>query len=236
MAWFSAAGYVENFKRGGSMAPLKSNFEYRVLIVDDTKTDRDLFKIILERGGYPVEVAKNGQEALDLLEKQEFDLVLCDYLMPGMDGQGFLSKVREQSSLNHLIVIIVTADETQETKVKLLRAGANDFIHKGATHDEIVARVRAHLNAKETSAAKAVLKIAGGLANEINQPLVVMTTAMELLKEKIAKSVGAKEREQLLAILKTVESQVERMASLTESIHRLGMDPTKHYRLEKMLI
>ena len=148
----------------------------------------------------------------------------------------FLIKLREKTTLHHLIVIVVTSDETQETKIKLLKAGANDFIHKGASKDEIMARVRAHLNAKEISAAKAVLKIAGGLANEIHQPLMVMTTAVELLKEKMEKDLSAQKKEQLLAILRTVESQVERMGSLTESIHRLGMDPTKHYRLEKMLI
>ena len=218
------------------MASLKSNFEYKVLIVDDQKTDRELFKFIMEQSGYPTVELQNGQEALDLLEKQEFDLVLCDYLMPGMDGHTFLTKLRDKGNLNHLIVIMVTADETQETKVKLLRAGANDFIHKGATPDEVMARVRAHLNAKETYSAKAVLKIAGGLANEIGQPLQVMNTAVELLKEKIENSVAAKKKEQLLDILKMVESQVERMQSLTESIHRLGMDPSKHYRLEKMLI
>ena len=218
------------------MAPLKSNFEYKVLVLDDTKIDRDLFKLMLEKKGYSVETASNGQEALTMFEKQEFDLVLCDYLMPVMDGHDFLLKIREKTAFNDLIVIMMTSDETQETKVKLLKAGANDFIHKGASNDEVMARVRAHLNANETSAAKAVLKIAGGLANEINQPLIVMTTALELLKEKLDKGLSAKKKEQLLAILKTVESQVERMESLTESIHRLGMDPTKHYRLEKMLI
>ena len=218
------------------MASLKSNFEYKVLVVDDTKSDRDLFKFFLQQGGYHTEEAQNGQEALDLLEKKEFDLVFCDYLMPGMDGHALLTKVRDRIALNDLIVIMVTADETQETKVKLLRAGANDFIHKGATQDEVMARIRAHLNAKETSSAKAVLKIAGGLANEIIQPLMVMSTATELLKEKIETSVAAKKKEQLLDILKMVESQVERMQSLTESLHRLGIDPAKHYRLEKMLI
>lgn len=212
------------------MSVIKSSIEQKILVIDDTKTDRELFRAILGRAGYRVEVAENGEEALRKLGAEEFDLVCCDYMMPVMDGYGFLKSVREKANLKHLIVIIVTSDESEETKIRLLRAGANDFIHKGASHEEIKARVQTHLAATQTTAARAAVQLAGRLANEINQPLSAMTAALDLLKESIE---GGGTKKQLLPVVDTLNRQVDRMTELTQGIRRLGMDPEKHYRSDK---
>ena len=217
------------------MSLLKSNFEYKILVVDDTKIDRDLYVAMLKQVGFSVDTAANGEEAIAMLEKQKCDLILCDYSMPVLDGLGFLRKVRQIYALSHLVVIIVTSDETQESKVVLLKAGANDFIHKGASADEFMARVRTHLEASEISWAKAVLKTAGGLVNEISQPLSAMAMAIVLLKENIEKDVSASKREQMSAVLQTLSLQVDRLTTLTNNIRKLGMDPSTHQRVEKML-
>ena len=74
-----------------------------------------------------------------------------------MDGYEFLQKVRQEPRFAHVIVIIITSDESDETKAKLLRGGANDFVHKGDSHDEIIACIRVHLSAQAAQADRKVL-------------------------------------------------------------------------------
>ncbi len=204
----------------------------RILVIDDTKTDRDLFKYLLTQSGFYVETAADGEEALAALKKGEFDLALCDYLMPNMDGLEFLLKMRQDSRLSHVIVIIITSDETEETKVKLLKAGANDFIHKGVSKNEVVARIRVHLDAQNAQVNRKILEVAGEMANSINQPLSVLVAALDVLKEMV-QSLSAGQKEEFMEALKTINKQADSMIVTSENLKRLALDTRKHYKVDK---
>ena len=120
----------------------------KILVIDDSATDRDMMKMFLAKEGYDVVAVSSAQEGLIRMAQEHFDLTLCDYNMPVMDGEAFIERVRQDSVLKGAVVIIITSDQDKAIKVRLLKRGANDFIHKGAAREEILARMEAHINAK----------------------------------------------------------------------------------------
>jgi two-component system nitrogen regulation response regulator NtrX len=100
----------------------------RILIVEDEQDIRKAFVDILEKSGYYCRTAGDGREALLLLAKDEFDLILSDLRMPGMDGLELLS---ETGGLNRIITtIVITAHADIELAVEATRLGAYDFLSK----------------------------------------------------------------------------------------------------------
>ena len=98
-----------------------------VLVVDDEKEIADLLEIHLMSQEYNVKKAKNGVEALKLLENEKFDLVLLDVMMPKMDGKETLKHIREKWNIP---VIMVTAKTSGKDKIEGLTLGADDYVTK----------------------------------------------------------------------------------------------------------
>ncbi|MBR6325440.1 MAG: response regulator transcription factor [Lachnospiraceae bacterium] len=116
--------------------------EYRVLICDD---DRDIVRAIglfLKGEGYTVFEAYNGQEALDILDKEEVHLLLLDIMMPVMDGVETLQEIRKKWNLP---VILLTAKSEDSDKVLGLNLGADDYVTKPFQPMELIARVKSQL-------------------------------------------------------------------------------------------
>lgn len=114
----------------------------RLLIVDDIADNRAILLRRFQRHGFEVVEADSGQKALELIDSQEFDLVLLDVMMPGIDGIETLKRIRSQKSASALPVIMVTAKSESENIVESLGLGANDYITKPV--DFAVALARAH--------------------------------------------------------------------------------------------
>ncbi|MBO6119832.1 MAG: response regulator transcription factor [Lachnospiraceae bacterium] len=113
-----------------------------ILVVDDEKEIAELIEIHLMSQDYNVTKAKNGVEALKLLNENHFDLVLLDVMMPKMDGKETLKKIREKSNVP---VIMVTAKTSEKDKVEGLTLGADDYVTKPIKPLELIARVKAQL-------------------------------------------------------------------------------------------
>lgn len=116
---------------------------YRVLIVDDQPQHRTLEKEVLLSPGYEVCEAGSGFEALTALEENDFDVVLLDKYMPGMDGDEVCYRIRNDLNLPLLPIIMITGSADQNDLVKSMRVGATDFMHKPYSPLELVARVSA---------------------------------------------------------------------------------------------
>ncbi len=121
-----------------------------VLIVDDSEVVRKHVQRALEaqRMFDDVLVATDGVEGFKLLVSARVDLVLCDVVMPGIDGFKFLSLMRARPELAEIPVIMITGEEDVRAKVRSLEAGAQDYLTKPFDDAELVARVRVHLNLK----------------------------------------------------------------------------------------
>ena len=110
-----------------------------ILIIDDENQIRKFLDIALRAQGYKTLLAENGQKGLELLALQGADLVILDLGLPDLDGFEVLSELREWSNVP-VIVLSVRSDELE--KVKLLDAGANDYVTKPFSIQELMARIR----------------------------------------------------------------------------------------------
>jgi two-component system KDP operon response regulator KdpE len=114
--------------------------QFCVLVVDDEPRMVKFLTLKLKASGYEVLAANNGLEVLELVQAQAPDLVLLDLLMPGIDGFETLKQIRAVSPVP---VIILSAKETSLDKVKGLELGADDYLAKPFSPDELVARIEA---------------------------------------------------------------------------------------------
>ncbi len=118
----------------------------RILVVDDEQTVRDLLQRTLEKAGYNVITAANGQEALDKISQFDVSLVLLDIMMPGLDGFEVLDRI--PSYLN-IPVIMLSGIRDETTKIDSLGLGADDYIAKPFSAGELLARIQAKLRRTE---------------------------------------------------------------------------------------
>lgn len=121
----------------------------RILVVDDSPNVVTSLCKVLEINGYRVDSAFNGSDALRKIQKQNFDLVICDIEMPGLTGLDFLQRVRRDFGRD-LDVILMTGFLEPEYFIQAIRLGASDFINKPVESNQIVAAVRALLENKRS--------------------------------------------------------------------------------------
>lgn len=122
-----------------------------ILVVDDNEMNRDLLSRRLDKKGFRVSVADNGQAALDWLESNPCDLVLLDIMMPGLSGIEVLTRVRETRNVSELPIIMATAKGEQADIVDALKRGANDYVTKPLEFPVVLARVQTQLALKSAN-------------------------------------------------------------------------------------
>ncbi|MGH7783595.1 MAG: response regulator, partial [Candidatus Binatia bacterium] len=121
----------------------------KILVVDDTPRNVKLLADVLNVKGYAVVTAASGREALAQVEAERPDLILLDIVMPEMSGYEVCRKIRENPATNILPVIMVTALDPGEERVKGIEAGADDFLTKPINQAELLARVKSLLRIKK---------------------------------------------------------------------------------------
>ncbi len=104
------------------------NIKERILVVDDEKRICDSIRLLLQRRGYEVFIASNGEEALEFLLKEPVDLVITDLMMPKVDGFALLEQVCKRYP--HTLVIVITGYSSMRSSIEALRSGAYDYLVK----------------------------------------------------------------------------------------------------------
>ncbi|MBD2594896.1 hybrid sensor histidine kinase/response regulator [Nostoc sp. MBR 210] len=116
-----------------------------ILIVDDTITNLEIISDALTNAGFSVTTARNGEKALQQIQDKLPDLILLDVMMPGIDGLETCRKLKTDSLTQDIPVIFMTGISDTETKVKGLSLGAVDYITKPCQKEEVLARIKTHL-------------------------------------------------------------------------------------------
>jgi PAS domain S-box-containing protein len=117
----------------------------RVLLADDNADLRDYIRRLLTDHGYQVETAADGEAALAALRARRPDILVTDVMMPGLDGFGLLTAVREDAALRDLPIVMLSARAGDDAKVEGLDAGADDYLTKPFSARELLARVAANI-------------------------------------------------------------------------------------------
>lgn len=114
----------------------------KVLIVEDEDTIAEIERDYLELSGFDVTLASDGKEGLDIALKEDFDIIILDIMLPGMDGFDICKEIRKEKDIP---IIMVSAKKEDIDKIRGLGIGADDYMTKPFSPSELVARVKAHL-------------------------------------------------------------------------------------------
>jgi putative two-component system response regulator len=120
----------------------------KVLVVDDVSANVELLRTLLTREGYTVVTASDGEQALEVVEREQPDLVLMDVLMPKLNGYEACEQIKRNTSTRLTPVVLITALHDRENKIQGINAGADDFLTKPVNPHELRARVRSLVKLK----------------------------------------------------------------------------------------
>jgi putative two-component system response regulator len=114
-----------------------------ILIVDDERAGRETLEAILFKEGYQLEMAEDGKQALEMTRNLQPDVILLDVMMPGMTGFEVCQVIRSEASIAEIPIVMLTALDDRDSKIRGLEAGADDFISKPFDRYELRARLMA---------------------------------------------------------------------------------------------
>jgi DNA-binding response OmpR family regulator len=130
----------------------------KVLLVEDSRRLQISLGTGLRKVGFSVDVTGDGEEGLYLAETNDYDVIVLDLMLPGIDGLTLLKKLRDQGSDVH--ILILTARHTVEERVKGLQLGADDYLTKPFSFDELLARIQALIR-RRYKAKSPVMEVGG---------------------------------------------------------------------------
>lgn len=201
----------------------------KVLVVDDQPVNVQLLKRALEREGIAAIPAHSGQDALDLVQREQPDLILLDVMMPEMDGIEVCQRLQQDGRHKNIPVIFITARSSKEGRLAGLGVGAVDYITKPIDLDETIARVHTHLRVvrinremldlqrrlEEARRAASIGAITQGIAHNLNNLLGVVLGYLDLIKAQAHKP------DSVRANAENLESAVQRIVGIIRQLSSL---------------
>jgi DNA-binding NarL/FixJ family response regulator len=197
------------------MKAFNSKNQKKLLLVDDDPNLILLVKDYLEFRGYEVVTAENGREALEILASELPDMIICDIMMPEMDGYGFVTELRKQNQASWIPVLFLSAKGQSQDRIKGLNLGADVYMVKPFEPEELVAQV-------ESSLKQSGRLIQHGDTGTLNDTMIQVNPSVELtptevkVVQLVAKGLANKDIAQQMSLSqRTVESHVSNMLGKT---------------------
>jgi two-component system sensor histidine kinase/response regulator len=166
----------------------------RALVVDDLDTNREVLRYVLEEAGHLVMDVASGEEALVIAAEEPIDVILLDYMMPGLDGMEVCRRLKADPATSYIPVLMVTGHSEREDKLRAIAAGANDFLSKPIDVEEVRLRVANSVNAKHAmddlvasyEKLQALEKLRDGLTqmlvHDLKSPLAAVCGYLDVMK------------------------------------------------------
>ncbi|HPQ19443.1 MAG TPA: response regulator [bacterium] len=179
----------------------------KILIVDDDKTIIKIVSFYLEKEGYEVLTAENGEQAYNIAVEQLPTVIISDIMMPVMDGYELCKKIKENEELKYIPVLLLTAKESKSDIIKGFECGANDFITKPFHSVELLARIKSFVNLRlnhleiieKNKIIENSQKELETIFNNINESIFIFNKNLEIIRiNKIAEQLLGKPKSQIL--------------------------------------
>ena len=225
------------------VASMSPEGDARVLIVDDNRDLRTFLGSLLSPH-YNVQTVSDGREALDAVRDRKPDLVLSDVMMPNLDGLGLVRALREDPQTRTLPVILLSARAGQEASLEGLAAGADDYLAKPFTSQELLARVRTHLSMARardelltqlTHANEDLRSFSSSVSHDLRAPLRELDGFAGFLEERHASELNDEVRRKV----RLIRSSARRMADIVDALlalSRVGHQAVHKERLDTNLL
>ncbi len=187
----------------------------KLLLIDDDPNLILLVKDYLEFNGYEVITASHGREGIKILETETPDLIICDVMMPEMDGYAFIQQIRKNPRLDWLPVIFLSAKGQSQDRIKGLSQGADVYMVKPFEPDELVAQVQSTINQSSRLMGSNNKKVDN--SSRIQVPVSVgLTPTEKKVVDLVAQGMSNKDISiQLSVSQRTIESHVSNMLNKT---------------------
>ncbi len=209
----------------------------RVLLADDDELMRELLAAVLEVHGHGVEMFGDGDAVWSAFERDPAEMVVLDWQMPGADGLEVCRRVRAHEHGRYTYLLVITARSGMNSLEAVLDAGADDYLSKPVTPEDIAARLRIAARRMETGAARrraeeelrkarylaGIGEVSLALQHEINNPLTALISNASLLSSGI---VGADDAKASIAV---IEAQARRIADVLRRLAALDDPRTVEY-------
>ena len=200
-----------------------------ILVVDDDPVFLELLAGMLRSAGHEVLIASDGAAALAVCRRVRVELIVADWIMPGMDGVELCQNLKDDPFLRQIYVILLTARERVPDKVAALDAGADEYVVKPCAEIEILARVRAGLRIRRLQEELSNMEwrlasreLAAALGHTINNPLTAIANYLEILER--SSNVGTDAS--TLDLLLNARGEVGRIAEIVRRLVNLR-DPKR---------
>ncbi len=203
----------------------------KILIAEDEKITRTMLARKLNNWGYEVVSAADGNGAWEILQQKDApNLIILDWMMPGMDGVEICRRLKQIETKTPSYIILLTSLDNEEDIVAGLDAGADDYIIKPFKSSELSSRINVGRRMIELQASliekeklQGILEMAGAVCHELNQPLQVVSGISELLTMDI------QENNPLYKKMALIKEQTERMGQITLKLAKITSYETKDY-------
>jgi two-component system phosphate regulon response regulator PhoB len=189
----------------------------KILIVEDEKNIAKLIRYNLEKSEYDCTVARTGEDALSILEKQHFDLIILDIMLPEMDGFEVCRNIKQAPNIKNIPIIMLTAKGEEVDRIVGLELGADDYMTKPFSPRELILRIKAVLRREKRQDLKKESIISGDI--EINMPkhkvtvrqreIVLTNMEFKLLLTLMERQGRVQNRDRLLSDVWGIDSMVD---------------------------
>lgn len=216
------------------------NEKWKILIVEDEADTAYILSLLLKKNNFEIKIAKNGQEALEVIDDFMPLVVIADWNMPVMNGLELCERMKSSDKYKLIYFIILTARSTLQDRVKGLDVGADDFLLKPIENQELLARIRTGIRIhnlqnelRKIEHSKALIEMATTIGHKINNPLSSLVISLDNIKAELNNTELAKN---ISDDYKIIDESIKKIQVLAKDLTHLQQPELIQYSENKNML